>query len=122
MAGRRGDASHLGYAVQLALLHHPGTTLANLGQPVDALMAWMARQLEIRAEAFAHYARRPQTVTDHARELAAALGLHPATKADLPLMVGPRRRRQGARTQARRSRPPSSRRCGAPALSSRPSR
>lgn len=33
------------------------------------------------------YARRPQTVTDHARELAAALGLRPATAADLPPMI-----------------------------------
>src|SRR5215217_4332607 len=30
VAARRGDASRLGYAVQLALLRHPGTTLANL--------------------------------------------------------------------------------------------
>jgi TnpA family transposase len=87
VAARRSDASRLGYAVQLALLRHPGTTLANLGQPVDALVAWMAGRLEIPPEAFARYARRPQTVTDHARELAAALGLHPATAADLPLMV-----------------------------------
>jgi TnpA family transposase len=87
VAARRGDASRLGYAVQLALLRHPGTTLANLGQPVEALVAWMARRLEIPPEAFARYARRPQTMTDHARELAAALGLRPATAADLPLMV-----------------------------------
>ena len=41
----------------------------------------MARRLEIPPEAFARYARRPQTVTDHARELAAALGLRPAMAA-----------------------------------------
>jgi Domain of unknown function (DUF4158) len=87
VAARRSDASRLGYAVQLALLRHPGTTLANLGQPLDPLVAWMARQLEVPAEAFDAYARRPQTVTDHARELAAALGLRPATAADLPLMI-----------------------------------
>jgi Domain of unknown function (DUF4158) len=87
VAGRRGDASRLGYAVQLALLRHPGTTLANLGQPVNPLVAWMARQLEIPARAFARYARRAQTVTDHARELAAALGLRPAARTDLPLII-----------------------------------
>lgn len=87
VAARRSDASRLGYAVQLALLRHPGTTLANLGQPVDPLVAWMARQLEVPTEAFDAYARRPQTVTDHARKLAAALGLRPATAADLPLMI-----------------------------------
>ncbi len=87
VAARRGDATRLGYAVQLALLRHPGTTLANLGQPVEALVAWMARRLEIPPEAFARYARRPQTVTDNAGELAAALGLRPTTGADLLLMV-----------------------------------
>ena len=87
VAGRRSDASRLGYAVQLVLLRHPGTTLANLGRPIDRLVAWRARQLEIPAGAFVGYARRPQTVTDHARELAAALGLRPATAADLPRMI-----------------------------------
>jgi TnpA family transposase len=87
VAARRGDASRLGYAVQLALLRHPGTTLANLNQPVEVLVDWMARRLEIPSEAFTRYALRPQTVTDHARELAAALGLRPATAADLPLTV-----------------------------------
>ncbi len=87
VAARRGDASRLGCAVQLALLRHPGTTLANLGGPADPLVTWMARQLEIPAEAFTRYTRRPQTVTDHARDLAAALGLRPATRADLPRMV-----------------------------------
>lgn len=87
VAARRSDASRLGYAVQLALLRHPGTTLANLGQPIEALVAWMAGRLEIPPEAFARYSHRPQTVTDHARELAAALSLRSATGADLPLMV-----------------------------------
>ncbi len=87
VAARRSDASRLGYAVQLALLRHPGTTLANLGQVVDPLVAWMAQRLEIPAEAFARYARRTQTVSDHARELAATLGLRPATAADLSPMV-----------------------------------
>lgn len=40
----------------------------------------MAQQLDIPAGPFARYACRPQTVTDHARKLAAALrrphGLH----------------------------------------------
>jgi hypothetical protein len=45
--------------VQLALLLQLGTTLANLGQSVESLLAWTARRLEIQWEAFAHYARRP---------------------------------------------------------------
>jgi Domain of unknown function (DUF4158) len=78
---RRNDISRLGYAVQRALLRHPGTTLANLGQPVDPLVARMAEQLDIPATAFARYTHRPQTMTDHARKLAAALGVRQATAA-----------------------------------------
>lgn len=44
--------------MQLALLRHPGTTLANLDQPVEALVAWMAQRPEIPPEAFARFARR----------------------------------------------------------------
>ena len=87
VAERRGDANRLGCAVQLALLRYPGTALAYLDQPPDALVSWMAGQLEIPAAAFAEYARRPQTMTDHARQLAATLRLRPPTMADLPPMI-----------------------------------
>ena len=73
--------------MQLALLRYPVTALAYLDQPLDALVSWMARQLEIPAVAFAEYARRPQTMTDHARQLAATLRLRPPTMADLPPMI-----------------------------------
>ena len=63
VAERRGDANRLGCAVQLALLRHPGTALAYLGQPPDAFVTWMAGQLDIPVAAFAEYARRPQTMT-----------------------------------------------------------
>ncbi len=87
VAERRGDANRLGCAVQLALLRHPGTALAYLDQPADTLVAWMARHLDIPAVAFTEYARRPQTMTDHARQLAAALGLRPPSMADVPPMI-----------------------------------
>ncbi len=87
MAGRRGAANRLGFAVQLALLRHPGMALAQMDEPIDALVDWLAAQLEIPAAAFTEYARRPQTMTDHARMLAATLGLRPPTAADLPLMI-----------------------------------
>jgi TnpA family transposase len=87
VVGRRDDANRLGFAVQLALLRHPGTTLAHLDQPPGPLVAWLAGQLEIPAAAFGEYARRPQTMTDHARRLAAMLRLRPPTVADLPLMI-----------------------------------
>jgi hypothetical protein len=47
----------------------------------------MARQLDIPAAPFANYARRPQTMTDHARLLSTALGLRPSANSDLPMMI-----------------------------------
>ena len=61
VAGRRGAANCLGFAVQLALLRHPGMGLAQMEEPVDTLVAWLAAQLEIPAAAFSEYAGRPQT-------------------------------------------------------------
>ena len=87
LTGRRGDANRLGFAVQLALLRHPGMGLAQMEEPVDVLVAWLAERLEIPAAAFTKYAGRLQTMTDHARILAAALGLRTATAADLPYMI-----------------------------------
>jgi TnpA family transposase len=87
VAGRRGSANRLGFAVQLALLRHPGTGLAQLDEPVDALVAWLAARLDIPASAFSAYASRSQTMTDHARMLAVSLGLRQPTAADLPFMI-----------------------------------
>ena len=87
VAERHSDANRLGCAVQLALLRHPGTALTFLDQPVDALVTWMAAHLDIPAATFAEYARRLQTMTDHARQLAAALRLRAPTMADVPLMI-----------------------------------
>jgi len=67
VAGRRRDTNRIGFAVQLALLRHPGIALAQLEQPVEPLVRWLAKQLEIPAAPFAEYAHRPQTMTDHAR-------------------------------------------------------
>src|SRR4051812_35268976 len=86
-AARRRDANRIGFAVQLALLRHPGIALAQLEQPVEPLVQWLARQLEIPAAPFAGYARRPQTMTDHARLLATMPGLRPPANVDLPMMI-----------------------------------
>ncbi len=87
VGARRSDANRLGCAVQLALLRHPGTALALLDQPVGALVAWMACHLDIPAAAYAEYARRSQTMTDHARQLATTLGLRVPTMADVLPMI-----------------------------------
>jgi TnpA family transposase len=52
VAGRRRDANRIGFAVQLALLRHPGIALTQLAQPVEPLVQWLARQLEIPASPF----------------------------------------------------------------------
>lgn len=87
VAGRRRDANRIGFAVQLALLRYAGIALAQLEQPVELLVQWLAKQLEIPAAPFTGYAQRPQTVTDHARLLARTLGLRPPANSDLPLMI-----------------------------------
>ena len=66
LADRRGDANRLGFAVQLALLRHPGIALAAMEQPVDMLTAWLAERLEIPVAAFAEYSR-PATDNDRSR-------------------------------------------------------
>ncbi len=87
VAARRRDSNRIGFAVQLALLRHPGIALAHLEQPIEPLVQWLARQLEIPAAPFAGYARRPQTITDHARLLAIMLGLRPSANTDLLMMI-----------------------------------
>lgn len=84
---RRGAANRLGFAVQLALLRHSGRALAQIEEPLDALVAWIATQIHVSAHLFTDYARRPQTMTDHARQLATMLGLRPSTNLDLPFMI-----------------------------------
>jgi len=58
-----------------------------MNEPVEALVAWLAERLDIPRAAFAEYAGRAQTMTDHARVLATALGLRPANAGDLPFMI-----------------------------------
>jgi hypothetical protein len=56
-------------------------------EPPDALVEWLAAPLDIPPTAFADYADRPQTMTDHALLLARTLGLRPPSNADLPFMI-----------------------------------
>jgi hypothetical protein len=84
---RRGHANRLGFAVQLALLRHPGFGLTLSERAEPALVAYMAEQLDIEPRVFAAYARRVPTASEHARELEQALRLRPSTKADLTMMI-----------------------------------
>jgi voltage-gated potassium channel Kch len=87
VAARRRDSNRIGFAVQLALFRYPGIALAQVEQPIEPLVQWLARQLEIAATPFAGYARRPQTMTDHAWLLATMLGLRPSANTDLHMMI-----------------------------------
>ena len=91
IGARRERRNQLGVALQLALLRHPGITLAQLIQDRGAiphdLAAFVAEQLGLHVTELANYAARDQTMTDHARELAARLGLRGPTRADIPFMV-----------------------------------
>jgi hypothetical protein len=87
VAARRRDAKRIGFAVQLALLRYASIALAQVEQPIEPLVQWLARRLDISAAPFADYMHRPQTMTDHARLLATTLGLRSPVKSDLPMMI-----------------------------------
>ena len=88
---RRGDGNRLGFALQLAVLRHPGTMLAHLlartNRLPEALGRYLAHQLHLPASALADYATREQTMTDHGRQLADLLGLRIPTREDIPFMI-----------------------------------
>ncbi|PZQ66295.1 MAG: Tn3 family transposase, partial [Variovorax paradoxus] len=91
IGARRERRNQLGVALQLALLRHPGITLAQLIQDKGAiphdLAAFVAEQLGLHVTDLANYAARDQTMTDHARELAMRAGLRGPTRADIPFMI-----------------------------------
>lgn len=91
IGARRERRNRLGVALQLALLRHPGIALAQLmrdrGTIPHDLATFVAEQLGLRVTDLADYAARDQTMTDHARELAARLGLRGPTRADIPFMI-----------------------------------
>lgn len=88
---RREDRNRFGIALQLALLRHPGVTLAQVLDRAprlpDELLHFISEQIGVAVEVMADYAIREQTMTDHARELAAALGLRGAVRSDIAFMI-----------------------------------
>lgn len=87
---RREDYNRLGVALQLALLRHPGMTMSQMldnGGLPDNLVIFIAEQIDIPVQTLSDYGLRGQTMTDHARELALALGMRPAARSDIPLMI-----------------------------------
>ena len=82
----RGAANRLGFAVQLALLRHPGFGLGAAEAP-QHLVDFMAAQIGVPASAFEGYGERAQTASDHAREAMTILGVRPSADDDVALMV-----------------------------------
>jgi TnpA family transposase len=84
---RRGEANKLGFALMLVCLRHPARALEANEAPPPALLAYLARQLDVDPGAFAIYARRDQTRRTHLAELTRRLGLLAFDRAAFRAMV-----------------------------------
>src|SRR3990167_2613928 len=84
---RRGDANHLGFAVQLCLLRYPGYALANASVLPDPVIEWVARQVQAAPDSWAKYGERDVTRREHAQELRTYLGLLPFGLSDFRALV-----------------------------------
>lgn len=62
---QRQAHNKLGFAVQLCLLRYPGRSLISGEQVPTSLVAFVARQLGLRPEAFSKYALRDETRREH---------------------------------------------------------
>jgi len=71
---KRRSVNRLGFAVQLCLLRYPSLGMGPAEQPLEAMIASVARQLGVRHVDFANYAQRDQTRREHAVELQRYLG------------------------------------------------
>jgi TnpA family transposase len=87
IAQRRGAANQIGFALMLVCLRYPGRVLEGDEVPPPALLACLARQLEVDPGAFAAYARRDQTRRSHLTALTAHLGLHAFDRPTFHAMV-----------------------------------
>jgi len=79
---KRRSGNRLGFAVELCLLRHPGQGLGFGEHPPEAMIAFVARQLNVSPTAFSDYALRDQTRREHAVELQKLLGVRSFRLAD----------------------------------------
>ena len=88
LLAKRGARNALGAAVQLGLLRYPGFGLVNTDATApDALVRYLASQLNVPSSAYRQYAVRIETRREHARELADLLGLRHSVRGDLPALI-----------------------------------
>ena len=71
---RRTEPTQLGFAMLLLYLRCPGRVLAAGETPPAPIIAFVARQLGVRRNAFGAYGRRDETRRKHLAELMAAFG------------------------------------------------
>lgn len=75
----RGDASRLGFAIQLCYLRYPGRVLEEGESPYPALLKEVAKHLKVSICQWPKYFQRETTRREHLRELYAYLGLQAFT-------------------------------------------
>ena len=80
---RRGAVNRLGIAAHLALLRHPGFGLRVNSDVPEAVLNYLAVQLELSPHVFETYGQRAQTRTDHSSTAAEYLGLQPFARGDI---------------------------------------
>jgi len=71
---RRGAHNRLGFAVQLALLKHPGRMWTEETVLPDMMLRYIAQQIHEDPAALSHYAARDVTRREHVAELQSRLG------------------------------------------------
>ena len=76
-------ANRLGFAVQLGALRFLGFCPDDLGTAPEAVVAFVARQLDVARGELGRYARRGQTRTEHLRLIRCYLGFRKATPGHL---------------------------------------
>ena len=79
---KRRSSNRLGFAVQRCLLRYPGQGLGPDEHPPEAMIVFVAHQLECSPAAFGEYALRDQTRREHAVELQKSLHLRSFRLAD----------------------------------------
>ena len=82
MFRRRRAANHLGYAVQLSYLRHPGRALEPGEVPPAAMLTVLAAQTGCGPDAFGDYAARDTTLREHRAAIERRLGLRAFERAD----------------------------------------
>jgi hypothetical protein len=81
--GTASPANRLGFAIQLGALRFLGFCPDDLGTAPEAVVAYVARQLDVAPGELARYGQRGQARTEHLRQIRRYLGFHKATAGDL---------------------------------------